>query len=691
MKKAILFINIFLFVAVAAFAQVDRSKRPDAGPARAPEIGEADVITMKNGMKIFVVENSKLPRVSMSLILDRDPIFQGEKAGYVEMAGDMIGRGTTNRPKDKLDAEVDFMGATLNSSATSIYAAGLSKYTEDLIEIMADVAMNPAFTQEEFDKAKEQFMSAIESGKDDPGTIMRNVYSALIYGKDHPYGEIVSTETVEAITLEDCKAYYNTYFKPNIAYVAVVGDVKAKKVKKLFKTYFGEWASAEVPTHNYEMPASIEKTMVAFVDRQASVQSEIRIGNPIVLHPGDADIDAMRVMNTILGGGSMGRLYNNLRETHGYTYGAYSSFGTDELVSAFTANASVRNEVTDSAVHEFLFELDRIRTGDITDEEMAQAKAYIMGSFGRSLERPGTIANFEISTARYNLPADYYANYLKRVESVTKEDIKRVAEKYIAGGNLLITVVGKGQDVAPTLERFGGIAYFDIYGNPTEAPSFLTMPKGVTAKDVIDNYIAALGDKDVVENLSAYQMNLTAEMAGVPAPISITIAAKTPDYYMEAQEIPNMFKQKRVYAKGKGTVESPMGNGPIEGEDLEKLKQQASVVFEELNYFNEGYTVELEGQNKLDGMDVYQIMVTKPSGNKVREYYNIETGLKYREESEMESPQGPMTVSTTINAYEEYDGIKWPSVIFEAAGPQKITSKLTEVKTGKAVSTSIFK
>ena len=363
----------------------------------------------------------------------------------------------------------------------------------------------------------------------------------------------------------------------------------------------------------------------------------------------------------------------------------------DELVSAFTASASVRNEVTDSAVQEFLFELDRIRTGDVTEDEMAQAKAYIMGSFGRSLERPGTIARFAISTARYNLPADYYANYLKRVESVTKEDIKRVAEKYIAGDNLMITVVGKGQEVAPTLERFGGIAYFDIYGNPTEAPSFLTMPEGVTAKDVIDNYIAALGDKEVVENLNAYQMNLTAEMQGVPAPISITVAAKTPDYYMDVQEIPNMFKQKRVYAKGKGTMESPMGNGPIEGEDLEKLKMQASVVFEELNYFTEGYSVELEGQNKLDGMDVYQLMVTKPSGDKVREYYDVETGLKYREESEMDSPQGPVTVSTTIDAYEEYDGIKWPSVIYEAAGPQKITSKLTEVKTGKAVSTSIFK
>ena len=690
MKKVIIFINIFLFVAVAAFAQVDRSKRPAAGPARAPEIGNANLIELKNGMKIFVVENSKLPRVSMSLILDRDPIFEGEKAGYVEMAGDMIGRGTINRPKEKLDEEVDFMGASLSTGSTSIYASGLSKYTEKLVEIMADVAMNPAFSQEEFDKAKKQFLSGIESGKDDPGTIMGNVYGALIYGKDHPYGEMVTTETVEAITLDDCKNYYNTYFKPNISYVAVVGDVKTKSIKKLFNKYFGEWAMADVPTNAYPLPQGVEKTMVAFVDRQASVQSIIRIGNPIVLQPGNADIDAMRVMNTILGGGSMGRLYNNLRETHGFTYGAYSSFGTDELVSSFTASASVRNEVTDSSVQEFLFELDRIRTGQVTDEEMEQAKAYIMGSFGRSLESPSTIASFAISTARYGLPEDYYANYLKRVEAVSKEDIQRVAEQYIAGNNLLITVVGKGQDVAPTLERFGMIGYYDIYGNPTEAPSFLTMPEGVSAKDVIDGYLKAIGGKEKLEKTTALQMKMTAEMAGVPAPISITVAVKKPDYYMDIQEIPNMFKQKRLYVKGKGTMESPMGNGPIEGEDLEELKGLATNIFEELVYFTEGYKVVLEGQNKLDGMDVYQLLVTMPNGDEVREYYDIETGLKYREEKQMDTPQGPMTISTTMDAYEEYDGLKFPSKIIEAAGPQKINSTLDEVKTNSAVSTSIF-
>ncbi len=692
MKKSFLILQLLVFAAITSFAQVDRSKRPEAGPAREPQIGDYEMFELKNGMKVFVVENSKLPRVSMSLILDRDPMFEGEKAGYVSLAGDMMSRGTTNRTKEELDKEVDFMGANLNSSATSVSASGLSKYTEKLVELMADVAMNPSMPQEEFDKAKEQFLSGIESGKDDPNTIMGNVYGALIYGKDHPYGEIITEETVEAITLDDCKKYHQTYFKPNVAYLAVVGDVSAKKMKKLLKKYFGDWAMADVPEHTYELPTGNSQTSVAFVDRQASVQSVIRIGNPIVLKPGDADVDAMRVMNQILGGGSSGRLYMNLREDKGYTYGAYSSYGTDEMVSRFTASASVRNEVTDSAVQEFMFELDRIRKGMVTEEEMVRAKASISGSFGRSLEQPSTIAGFALSAARYNLPDDYYQNYLKRLEAVTAEDIKRVAEKYIASDKLLITVVGKGQEVAPTLERFGNIDYYDIYANPTEAPSFLTMPEGVTAEDVVNGYLEAIGGMEKLDALKAYDMTMEANMAGLPAPMQLRVAKKVPGYYMEVQEIPGMFKQKRLYIKGTATAEGPQGNGPIEDEEqLTELKNMSTYAMSEMAYLTDAYTVELEGVNKLDGRDVYQLKVTNPSGQVSREYYEVENGLKVREETEQETPNGPVTFATVIVAYEEYDGIMYPSVIIQDAGPQKINITLTDVKTNAAVKTSMFK
>jgi zinc protease len=585
----------------------------------------------------------------MSLIIDRDPLFEGEKAGYVTMAGDMMSRGTSNRSKEQLDEEVDFMGANLSSSATTVSASGLSKYTEKLVELMADVAMNPSMPQEEFDKAKEQFLSGIEAGKDDANSIMSNVYSALVYGKDHPYGEIITEETVQAITLEDCKQYHQTYFKPNVAYLAIVGDVKAKKMKKLLKN------------------------------------------NPIVLKPGDADIDAMRVMNQILGGGSSGRLYMNLREDKGFTYGAYSSYGTDELVSRFTASASVRNEVTDSAVQEFLFELKRISSGDISEDEIQRAKASISGSFGRSLEQPSTIAGFALSTARYNLPADYYQNYLKRLEAVTADDLKRVAEKYIATDNLIITIVGKGQEVAPSLEQFGAINYYDIYANPTEAPSFLTMPEGVTAEDVVNGYLEAIGGMEKLNALTAYDMSMEATMAGLPAPMNVRVAKKVPGYYMEVQEIPNMFKQKRLYAKGTAVSEGPQGNGPIEDEEqLAELKTMSTYVMSEMAYLTDAYTLELEGVNKLDGREVYQLKVTNAAGKVSREYYEVENGLKVREETEQETPNGPVTIATTIDAYEEIDGIVYPSLIIQDAGPQKINIKLIDVKTNKAVKTSIF-
>jgi zinc protease len=691
MKKSIFILQLLVFAALTTVAQVDRSKRPDAGPAREPQIGSYDMFELKNGMKVFVVENSKLPRVSMSLIIDRDPLFEGEKAGYVTMAGDMMSRGTSNRSKEQLDEEVDFMGANLSSSATTVSASGLSKYTEKLVELMADVAMNPSMPQEEFDKAKEQFLSGIEAGKDDANSIMSNVYSALVYGKDHPYGEIITEETVQAITLEDCKQYHQTYFKPNVAYLAIVGDVKAKKMKKLLKKYFGDWEMGDVPTHTYELPGGSSETSVAFVDRQASVQSVIRIGNPIVLKPGDADIDAMRVMNQILGGGSSGRLYMNLREDKGFTYGAYSSYGTDELVSRFTASASVRNEVTDSAVQEFLFELKRISSGDISEDEIQRAKASISGSFGRSLEQPSTIAGFALSTARYNLPADYYQNYLKRLEAVTADDLKRVAEKYIATDNLIITIVGKGQEVAPSLEQFGAINYYDIYANPTEAPSFLTMPEGVTAEDVVNGYLEAIGGMEKLNALTAYDMSMEATMAGLPAPMNVRVAKKVPGYYMEVQEIPNMFKQKRLYAKGTAVSEGPQGNGPIEDEEqLAELKTMSTYVMSEMAYLTDAYTLELEGVNKLDGREVYQLKVTNAAGKVSREYYEVENGLKVREETEQETPNGPVTIATTIDAYEEIDGIVYPSLIIQDAGPQKINIKLIDVKTNKAVKTSIF-
>jgi predicted Zn-dependent peptidase len=693
MKKIFITLHLVLITAIAAIAQVDRTKAPEAGPARQPVLGKYEMFTLKNGLKVFVVEDHKLPRVSFSLILNIDPIVEGEKAGYISMAGDLLGRGTTTRTKAQLDEEVDFMGASLSTSATNVSASGLSKYADKLVSIMADVVLNPSMPEDEFNKAKEQLLSGLAANKDDASAIMSNVYGALIYGKMHPYGELVTEETVNTFTLDDCKAYHKTYFKPNVAYLAIVGDISLKDAKKLVTKYFGSWVMGEVPSFQYPLPQTVNKTTVAFVDRPASVQSVIQIGNPIVLKPGDADIDAMRVMNQILGGGMNGRLFLNLRETNAFTYGAYSNYGTDKLVSNFNASASVRNEVSDSAIQEFLIELDRIRTTEVTDEELRLAKAGIAGSFGRALESPNTMAGYALNTAIYGLPADYYQNYLKRLEAVTKADIIRVAQKYIATDKLLITVVGRGQDVAPMLEAFGEVKYYDIYANPTSAPSFLTMPEGVTAETVVNNYLKAIGGAEKISKLTAVQLVYDATIEGVPYPVKITSAVKVPGSTVTLQEVPGMFSQKSVYANGKGFQKGMQANGPIEDEkELMDLKARAAFAVSEMGYLvpTSGYKVVFDGQTKTNGKPVYQLTVTTPSGKVSTELYDVESGLKISELTTEGEGDQLVQINSTIESYKEVGGIRWPDATSVNAGGQKITTKLADVKLNKDVDSTLF-
>src|SRR5690554_3980115 len=241
MKAFTILLLAVTLVAPTLYGQVDRTKAPEPGPAREIEIGEYQTFTLKNGLQVFVVENHKLPRVQFSLQLRHDPVYEGEKAGYVSMAGELIGTGTTSRSKAQLDEEVDFIGAALNTSAQGIFASSLTKHTDKLLDLMTDVLYNPAFNPDELEKIKTQTRSAIVANREDPEVIASNVRDALVYGKDHPYGDLVTEKTLDAITLEDCKAYYNTYFRPNNAYLAIVGDIDLKTAKKLVNKHFGKW------------------------------------------------------------------------------------------------------------------------------------------------------------------------------------------------------------------------------------------------------------------------------------------------------------------------------------------------------------------------------------------------------------------------------------------------------------------
>lgn len=674
MKKYIYTLFIALVtVSLSAQVTIDRSTAPTPGPARTPEIGSYESFELKNGLKVFVVEDHKLPRITMSLILDRDPIVEGAKAGYVSIAGDLIGAGTANRTKSALDEEVDFMGANFGTGSNSIRVGGLSKYTDQLIDILSDVLLNPSFPEEEFDKLKSQMISGLKANADDPDAISGNLRGAALYGLEHPYGEVMTEATVEAISIDDCKAYFETYFHPNIAYMVVIGDITVKDAKKKLNKALKKWKAAEVPAHDYAKTSRAASSRIVMVDKPSAVQSVVWLGNVIDLPQGHPDIEPLRVANQILGGGMSGRLFTNLREDKAYTYGAYSNFGVDELNATFGASAKVRNEVTDSAITEFLYEIDRMKNEAVTDEDLIAAKASLSGSFGRSLESPASAANFALNIARYELPSDYYSNYLSRLEAVTAEDVMRVANAYM-NGPLTITVVGKAQDVAGKLSAFGEVEYYDADGNETDAPTFLFMPEGVTKEAVLNTFFDAIGGAEAFQNITSFEQEMSLEAPGMPGAVGMKTVKNIPNYYLTEQSMQGMTLMKVEYKDGAATRSGMRGNAELEGEELASTAKEAKYVISQLEWLENPEAITFDGQTLVNGKDVYQFTEGEQT-----HYFDLATGLLHMSVETAEGPEGDITVTTVYKEWQEVNGLTFVKTIEQSAGPQSFTVTVDKV------------
>ena len=409
------------------------------------------------------------------------------------------------------------------------------------------------------------------------------------------------------------------------------------------------------------------------VDKPSAVQSVVWLGNVIDLPQGHPDIEPLRVANQILGGGMSGRLFTNLREDKAFTYGAYSNFGVDELNATFGASAKVRNEVTDSAITEFLYEINRMKNESVTEEDLVAAKASLSGSFGRSLESPASAANFALNIARYNLPSDYYNNYLSRLEGVTAEDVMRVANTYM-NGPLTITVVGKAQDVAGKLSAFGEVEYFDAEGNATEAPTFLFMPEGITKESVLNNYFEAIGGAEAFQNITSFEQEMSLEAPGMPGAVGMKTVKNIPDYYLSEQSMQGMTLMKVEYKDGAATRSGMRGNAELEGEELASTAKEAKYVISQLEWLENPEAITFDGQTLVNGKDVYQITEGEQT-----HYFDVATGLLYMSVETAEGPEGDITVTTVFKEWQEVGGLTFVKTIEQSAGPQSFTVTVNTV------------
>lgn len=662
----------------AAYAQVDRTKAPEPGPAPEINLGDYNMFELKNGLKVIVVENDKLPRVQFSLILNQEAVKEGDKAGYASLAGQMLRQGTKSMNKAQLDEAIDFIGASLGTSSNGIFASSLKKHQDRLLELMTEILYNPSFPQEELDKLTKQTLSGLQAEKESPDAIASNVSSVLTYGKEHPYGEIPTEETISNVSLEDIKGFYSKYFTPNNAYLAIVGDIDVEEARELTDKYFSQWKKSGKIKESFDDPERPEQRIIAVVDRPNAVQSVITISYPIELEPGDENIPAARLLNQILGGGFSSRLMQNLREDKAYTYGARSSLSTDELIGRFNASASVRNEVTDSAVHEFINELEKIRNEKVTEEELAAAKAYVTGSFARSLESPSTVASFAVNIDRYNLPKDYYQNYLKKIAEVTIADIQAAAKTYILPDQAIVTVVGKGDEIGKKLERFGKVQSYDIYGNPEKEVESSGMP---SPDEVLQSYIEAIGGKAKLEEVDRIIMRSSASIQGQTINL-VQMTDQKEERLLNMVMLGFQEMQKTMYNKGDVKVLVQGREMPVDKKTRETMANSI-YIFPELHYDKMNAEMEMKGIKKVNGQEAYKIQIKMPDGPTMTEYFSVETGLKLKTEG---APTGPVTYED----YTEYDGIKFPNTMKISSPQGTLEANVTSLEINAEIPEVLF-
>ena len=682
MKKIIIVLS-GLFLTLTMQAQ-DRTQ-PKPGPSPVINIKKPQSFTLPNGLQVLIVENHKLPKVSFSLNIDNTPYAEGAKKGVSSLTSSLIGNGSKKISKDAFNEEIDFLGADLSFYASGASGSSLSKYSGRILELMAEGALNPNFTQEEFDKEKDKLLENLKTQEKSVAAVAGRVQNVLAFGKDHPYGEFLSEETIKNVTLADVENNYNTNFVPENAYLVIIGDIKFKETKKAVEKLFGSWAKASAPSMKYTDPVNVQYSQINFVDMPNAVQSEISLQNTVNLKMTDPDYFATIVANQILGGDFNSYLNMNLREAHGWTYGARSSIGGSKYISTFRASTQVRNAVTDSAVVEFFKELKKIRTEKVTDEMLSNVKAGYVGKFVMQIEKPQTVAGYALRIKTQGLPEDFYENYIKNINAVTADDVLAVAKKYFLEDNIRVVIVGKGSEVLPGLEKLKiPMFYFDKFGAPSSKPVMKkAAPAGVTVKSVLDNYIKAIGGEKAVKGVKTIAMTGSTTIPQAPAPLTFTSKVDSKGKMIVELAMGTMSLMKQVVNEKEGYASQQGQKMKLEGEALAKAKAGA-VPFEELTFASKTDLL-LTGIEPINGSDAYAL-----KNGDATLYYDVKTGLKVADSETQDQGGKKVTMMTYYNDYRDVKGIKVPFNIIKNVGIE-LDIKIADVKINEGVSDADFK
>jgi predicted Zn-dependent peptidase len=478
-------------IAPAAFAQpggaaaktstkgaVIKGKAPVNKEILRVKLPKAQEATLSNGLQVVLLENHRVPTFSMQMVVLSGGLSDPQTArGTASFTASLMREGTAKRTSKDIAEQSESLGATIGANAglsgftSSVTSAGLVENLDQTLDIFADVVRNPAFPAAEVEKFKNRTLAQLQAQRSIPQLLAAERFNRALYG-EHPASLVLPpVESLRALTPDALKQFHQTYYRPNNAILAITGDVTMKELMPKLEKAFGDWQKAEVPATKIPTVAALTKPGIFLIDRPGSVQTVLTLGN-VGIERTNPDYFSVLVMNQIFGGGPQARLFMNLREDKGYTYGAYSGFGGSKYAGAVSASSEVRTDVTEGALKEFMYEIKRIRDEKVSAEELENAKKSIVGSFALSLEQPQALLSNIVTQKLYGFPVSYWDDYPQQVSRITADDVQRAAQKYLDLPHLQIVAVGDAAKVRNALAIYGSVEQYDAEGkvvNPAAA------------------------------------------------------------------------------------------------------------------------------------------------------------------------------------------------------------------------------
>ncbi|HEY6045550.1 MAG TPA: pitrilysin family protein [Pyrinomonadaceae bacterium] len=436
---------------------------------------KAQEATLSNGLRVVLLPRTTVPIVNMQMVILSGGLADpADFHGLANFTSTLLREGTTTRKSKDIAEQVETLGATLQTTSglsnltSNVTMFGLTENLDQMLDIYSDIVRNPTFPQEEVDKFKARQLQQLMFQRSIPQFLAQEHFLKAIYGSNHPAGFFTApVESFKRLTSADLTKFHSTYYRPNNAILAIVGDVTMKQMLPKLEKAFGGWQRADVPAMNIPAAPAQGTARIQLIDRPGSVQTVLQLGN-LGIERTNEDYFGMLVMNQVLGAGPAARLFLNLREKNGYTYGAYSNFNGSKFRGTLISSSEVRTDVTEGAMKEFMYELKRLRDEKVSAVELENAKRAIVGGFALSLEQPQSLLGNIITQKIYDLPANYWDTYPQKVAAITADDIQRIAQKYIDLDHLQIVAVGDASKTRAIMAKFGTVEEFDAEGKPVK-------------------------------------------------------------------------------------------------------------------------------------------------------------------------------------------------------------------------------